>query len=112
MLYPDNMGSIEAEIIDNNQSVTVNLVAQSDEVVRLLKDNSQALRDALSQSGTFELNIQKDRSGPDAQQSSRDPSSSSGERHDSKAKGLNSENSDAAKNAKSSPDTGALDTYV
>jgi flagellar hook-length control protein FliK len=111
MLYPENMGSIEAEIIDNNHSVTVNLLAQSDEVVRLLKDNSQALRDALSQSGTFELNIQRDRSGPDAQQS-RDSSSSNGNRHNTQTTGLNSESNDAANNAKGTSDTGALDTYV
>ena len=111
MLYPENMGSIQAEIIDDNQTVTVNLLAQSDEVVRMLKDNSQALRDALSQSGTIELNIQRDRSGPDAQQS-RDSSASNGNRHNAQTTGLNSESSDAANNAKSASDTGALDTYV
>lgn len=110
LLSPENMGSIEAEIIDNNHSVTVNLLVQSDEVVRLLKDNSQALRDALGQSGTFELNIQKDRSGPDAQQS-RD-SSSNGNRNNSQTSGLNSQSSDVVKNAKSASDSGALDTYV
>ena len=110
LLSPENMGSIEAEIIDNNQTVTVNLLVQSDEVVRMLKDNSQALRDALGQSGTFELNIQKDRSGPDAQQS-RD-SSSNGNRNNSQTSGLNSQSGDVVKNAKSASDTGALDTYV
>jgi flagellar hook-length control protein FliK len=111
ILSPENMGSIEAEIIDNNHTVTVNLLAQSDEVVRMLRDNSQALRDALGQSGTFELNIQKDRSGPDAQQS-RDSSSSNGNRNNSQTTGLGLESTETAKNAKSASDTGALDTYV
>lgn len=111
MLYPQNMGSIEAEIIENSHSVTVNLVAQSDEVVRLLKDNSQALRDALNQGGSVELNILKERSGQDAQQS-RDASTPNSNRDNLGDKGAGAEGSDATSTAQNASDPGALDTYV
>jgi len=111
MLFPENMGSIEAEIIENNRTITVNLVAQNDEVVRMLRDNSQVLRDAMGQSGAFELNILKERSGNDGQ-ASRDPSASGSSRSDALDAGTAAANSDVVLNSQHPSDTGALDTYV
>jgi hypothetical protein len=111
MLYPENMGCIEAEIIDNNKSVTVNLIAQNDDVVRLLKDHSQVLRDSLVQSGSFELNIQKERSGSDAQQR-HDRSGSGDDRSQSPSETLPNISNDAATGSIKSNESGELDTYV
>jgi flagellar hook-length control protein FliK len=111
MLNPENMGSIEAEIIDNNNTVTVNLIAQSDEVVRMLRENSQALRDSLTQNGSFELNILKERSGSDAQQA-RDSSGSGHGRSRSQSDNLSGAGNDVAPGSVKSKENGALDTYV
>ena len=111
MLYPENMGGIEAEIIDNNQSVTVNLIAQSDEVVRLLKDQSQALRDLLAQSGSFELNILKERSGSDAHQA-RDQSGSANDRSQPHLESLPKPGNGVAPGSLGPKESGELDTYV
>jgi flagellar hook-length control protein FliK len=111
MLNPENMGSIEAEIIDNNNTVTVNLIAQSDEVVRMLRENSQALRDSLTQNGSFELNILKERSESDAQQA-RDSSGSGHGRSRSQSDNLSGAGNDVAPGSVKSKENGALDTYV
>jgi flagellar hook-length control protein FliK len=111
MLYPENMGSIQAEIIDRNQTITVNLIVQSEEVARLLRDNSQSLRDALGNNNLMELNIQKDKSGNDGQMN-RDGSETHGN--------TQARSNDAADNAVAQADTAgasstspnALDTYV
>lgn len=111
MLFPENMGSIEAEIIDNNRSITVNLVAQNDDVVRMLRDNSQGLRDAMGQSGTFELNIFRERGGHDGH-ASRDPSASNHDRGQAPGTGLDAAEGDAPLNEQHASVSGALDTYV
>jgi hypothetical protein len=66
MLNPEHLGAIEAEIIEKNQTVTVNLTAQSEEVVRLLRDYSANLREALGTNSTLELNITRDKGGSEA----------------------------------------------
>ena len=111
MLYPENMGGIEAEIIDNNQGVTVNLIAQNDDVVRLLKDHSQALRDLLAQSGSFELNIMKERSGSDAHQA-RDQSGSGNDRSQPLLESLPKPGNGVVPGSLRPNESGELDTYV
>ena len=111
MLYPENMGSIEAQIIDNNQGVTVNLIAQNDDVVRLLKDHSQALRDLLAQSGSFELNIMKERSGSDAHQA-RDQSGSGNDRSQPLLESLPKPGNGVVPGSLRPNESGELDTYV
>ena len=111
MLYPENMGGIEAEIIDNNQGVTVNLIAQNDDVVRLLKDHSQALRDLLAQSGSFELNIMKERSGSDAHQA-RDQSGSGNDRSQPLLESLPKPGDGVVPGSLRPNESGELDTYV
>ena len=111
MLYPENMGGIEAEIIDNNQGVTVNLIAQNDDVVRLLKDHSQALRDLLAQSGSFELNIMKERSGSDTHQA-RDQSGSGNDRSQPLLESLPKPGNGVVPGSLRPNESGELDTYV
>jgi hypothetical protein len=111
MLYPENMGGIEAEIIDNNQGVTVNLIAQNDDVVRLLKDHSQALRDLLAQSGSFELNIMKERSGSEAHQA-RDQSGSGNDRSQPLLESLPKPGNGVVPGSLRPNESGELDTYV
>jgi len=111
MLYPENMGGIEAQIIDNNQGVTVNLIAQNDDVVRLLKDHSQALRDLLAQSGSFELNIMKERSGSDAHQA-RDQSGSGNDRSQPLLESLPKPGNGVVPGSLRPNESGELDTYV
>jgi hypothetical protein len=67
MLAPENMGTIEAEVIENNNTVTINIVAQTEEVVRVLRENSHALREAFSGHSATEINIFRDTGGSGAQ---------------------------------------------
>ena len=60
MLNPDSMGEIEVEIIERNNVVTVNLVAQNDEVVKLLRDNVPVLKEVMGANSFFELNVSRD----------------------------------------------------
>ncbi len=67
MLAPENMGTIEAEVIENNNTVTINIVAQTEEVVRVLRENSHALREAFAGHSATEINIFRDAGGSGAQ---------------------------------------------
>lgn len=111
MLYPENMGSVQAEIIDRNQSVTINLIVQNDEVARLLRDNSQSLRDALGNNNLFELNIQKGKEDSDG----RMAQDGKGSGDSQQATLANNDNQSDASNDTGSPSMAspnALDTYV
>lgn len=111
MLYPENMGSVQAEIIDRNQSVTINLIVQNDEVARLLRDNSQSLRDALGNNNLFELNIQKGKEESDGRMAQDGKGSGDAQQ----ATLANNDNQLGASNETGSPSMAspnALDTYV
>lgn len=111
MLYPENMGSIQAEIIDKNQTITVNLVVQNEEVARLLRDNSQALRDALGNNALVELNIQKEKTSNDGQMPQGN-SGSDGSAQASAADGADESAEQANSGGVVPASPNALDTYV
>lgn len=75
MLNPDSMGEIEVEIIEKNNTVTVNLVAQNEEVVKLLRDNVPVLKEVLGANSIFELNVSRDGNEPGEKYSQRENSS-------------------------------------
>ena len=56
-LTPENMGTIEAEVVEGRNSITINLLVQSEEVAKLLRDSSSALRELLSGSGMNQVNV-------------------------------------------------------
>jgi len=56
-LTPENMGTIEAEVVEGNNRMTVNLLVQSEEVAKLLHDSSSALRELLSGSGMNQVAV-------------------------------------------------------
>jgi len=56
-LTPENMGTIEAEVVEGNNRITVNLLVQNEDVAKLLRDSSSALRELLSGSGMSEVNV-------------------------------------------------------
>ncbi len=111
MLYPENMGSIQAEIIDRNKTITVNLIVQNEEVARLLRDNSQSLRDALGNNSLMELNIQKDKSGNEGQMN-QDGADMPGNSQASSNDPANTAEVQEGTTGASSINPNALDTYV
>ncbi len=108
-LTPENMGTIEAEVVEGKNNLTINLVAQNEEVAKLLRDSSSALRDLLTGSGMNQVNvtIAKDSEAGQAShgQSTR---SGSGAVPDS---GSIDETSSASPVAANALD-GSIDTYV
>ena len=111
MLAPENMGTIEAEVIESNNTVTINIVAQTEEVVRVLRENSHALREAFSGHSATEINIFRDTGGSGAQHAGgRQPGGTSTRPEsatDSSAAGAS-----AVDAASADPTPAQLDTYV
>ena len=111
MLAPENMGTIEAEVIESNNTVTINIVAQTEEVVRVLRENSHALREAFSGHSATEINIFRDTGGNGAQHAGGRQSGATSPQpepaHDSSAAGAK-----AVDAASAGPTPAQLDTYV
>jgi len=106
-LTPENMGKIEAEIVEGNNSITVNLVVQSEEVARLLRDSSSALRELLSGSGMNQVNVTMARDSETRQGSYGQSTGTSGDA----AQGVIDEPKSALSTLASAAD-GSIDTYV
>ncbi len=111
MLTPDAMGTIEAEIIEKNNSVTVNLIAQNDEVAKLLRDNSPLLKEVLGSNTLVELNVSRDGSESGARYSQNGNASQNANKQGAtelSGSGLGEPGQLAGKSVQAK----ALDTYV
>jgi len=106
-LTPENMGTIEAEVVEGNNSLTVNLVAQSEEVAKLLRDSSSALRDLLTGSGMNQVNVTVGKDSEARQPSNGQSAGASG----GGAQNPNEQPKSALSIATSAAD-GSIDTYV
>ena len=107
-LMPENLGSIDAEIIDAGGRTTVNLTAESEAVARVLRESAGLLRDQLGLGNTVDININWQ-----GQQKSRDGrgfSAPQGERDAPLAADLEPLNNESS--ARASDTRGAIDTYV
>ena len=106
-LTPENMGTIEAEVVEGNNRITVNLLVQNEDVAKLLRDSSSALRELLSGSGMSEVNVTIANESEAKQAQYRPPTESSGDA----LRGTTDEAKSEQPIATSTVD-GSIDTYV
>jgi hypothetical protein len=108
-LFPENLGQIDATISETNEGLHVQLVAETAQIARLLRDGNSLLKDMLANGN--EVQVQVDVAGE--QQAG---SASAGGENQSQSNGALSVNEEAENTDKSNQvtvsSTGGLDTYV
>ncbi len=108
-LFPENLGQIDATISETNEGLHVQLVAETAQIARLLRDGNSLLKDMLANGN--EVQVQVDVAGE--QQAGN---ASAGGENETQSNGALSVNEDAENTDKSNQvtvsSTGGLDTYV
>ena len=108
-LFPENLGQIDATISETNEGLHVQLVAETAQIARLLRDGNSLLKDMLANGN--EVQVQVDVAGE--QQAG---SASAGGENETQSNSALSVNEEAENTDKSNQvtvsSTGGLDTYV
>jgi len=108
-LFPENLGQIDATISETNEGLHVQLVAETAQIARLLRDGNSLLKDMLANGN--EVQVQVDVAGE--QQAG---SASAGGENETQSNSAISVNEEAENTDKSNQvtvsSTGGLDTYV
>lgn len=108
-LFPENLGQIDATISETNEGLHVQLVAETAQIARLLRDGNSLLKDMLANGN--EVQVQVDVAGE--QQAGNASAGGENEIQSNSALSVNeeAENTDKS-NQVTVSSTGGLDTYV
>jgi flagellar hook-length control protein FliK len=108
-LFPENLGQIDATISETNEGLHVQLVAETAQIARLLRDGNSLLKDMLANGN--EVQVQVDVAGE--QQAGNASAGGENETQSNSALSVNeeAENTDKS-NQVTVSSTGGLDTYV